>query len=232
MNNVAVLNQLQAKIGSADWSKWGVYRWEWWDYVRYPAAGTTTPLQFFINPLGGVDPVSGLQKTIEQTNMPKARTFGQTYFILQAIRTHVFILPKKRQPSAIATDATVIFDKYTGMMEQFNDLLGTGVLNFNIGQKDYFEIGKPFVHAPPGFGPEIIQHGAVNQFAAWTTQSNHDKDIWAVTPAQMIEPEQTIDVSIQFPQGNPAVFTNLVDSASPSVDVGIILSGYLARPSQ
>lgn len=233
MRSINVLDQLQARIGSADWSKWGVYRWDYWDYVRYPSAGTTSPLNFFVNPAGTVDPNSSLSKTIEQANFPKSRSFGQVFFILQEIKTHVHILPKNRQPAGISGDADCLFTTMQDMMEQFYDLLGSGVLNIKIGQKDYFQINKPFEHCPPGFGPSIRQHATVAaNNGVWIQQSSNGKDTWVVSPAQMIEPEQTIDVSIEFPEGNPAVFTNLVNSASPAIDIGVILSGYLARPAQ
>lgn len=231
MNNAQVLQLLQNRIGSADWSKWGIYRWVWYDYVRYPGAGTTQ-LQFFVNPLGTVDPTSALAKTLEQTNGPKSRAFGQTFFVIQEIRTHVHILPKLRQPAALATDADLLYTTIENMMEQFYDLIGAGVLSMQIGQKDYFELEKPFKRCPPGLGVEIFQHGALSDFCMWIQQSPHTEDIWGVTPAQMVEPEQTINLNIDFPQGNPATFTNLVNSATPSVDIGVLLDGYIARPAQ
>lgn len=231
MNSVEILQQIQSKIGSANWSDWGIYRWQWYDYVRYPGAGLNEVL-FFVNPLGATDPNSGLQKTLEQTNSPKARSFGQTFYIITQIRTHVHLLPKLRQPSALANDANLLYTTIEGMWDAYVDLLGAGVLQIKIGQKDYFEEEKPFRRLPPGFGPAIYNHASLATDCSWHQQSRKQDDVFAITPAQMIEPEQTIDCSVQFPEGIPAVFTNLVNSATPSIDIGLIFDGYIVRPAQ
>src|SRR5262245_64151385 len=96
-NNVELLRTLQDRIGSADWKKWGINRWMYYDYIRYPSAGTNQ-LPFFVVPNGGTDANSGLQKNGEQTNVQKSRTFGQVFYVIQQIRTHIHVLPKNRQP--------------------------------------------------------------------------------------------------------------------------------------
>lgn len=232
MNSVEILQTIQSKIGSANWQDWGIYRWVWYDYVRYPGAGLTE-LQFFVNSLGTTDPNSGLAKTLEQTNAPKSRSFGQTFFIITQIRTHVHVLPKKRQPAALANDADLLFTSINDMQNALVNLMSNGVLQIKLGQKDYFEIEKPFRRCPPGFGVKIYQHASLGpDQCQWSQQSHLQDDVWAVSPAQMIEPEQTIDASVIFPEGIPAVFTNLVNGATPSVDIGLLLDGYIVRPAQ
>lgn len=231
MNSVEILQQIQSKIGSANWADWGIYRWQWYDYVRYPGAGATE-LNFFVNALGTTDPNSLLAKTLEQTNAPKSRSFGQTFYIITQIRTHTHILPKNRQPAAIKNDVDLLYTTIGDMMNAYNNLNNAGVLAIQLGQKDYFEIEKPFRRCPPGFGPKIYQHACLSNSCSWHQQSTKQINTWAVTPAQMIEPEQTITATILFPEGIPAVFTDLVNSATPSVDVGLILDGYIVRPAQ
>lgn len=231
MDSVQILSQIQSKIGSANWSDWGIYRWQWYDYVRYPGAGTQE-LLFFVNPLGSTDPTSALQKTLEQTNSPKARSFGQTFYIITQIRTHVHLLPKKRQVSALANDADLLYTTIGAMGNAFVDLLGAGVLQIQIGQKDYFEEEKPFRRCPPGFGPKIYNHACLSTTCNWHQQSRNQDDVFAITPAQMIEPEQTLTAGIVFPEGIPAVFTDLVNSATPAIDIGLIFDGYIVRPAQ
>lgn len=235
MNNVNVLQLLQSKIGSADWSKWQIHRYCNYDYVRYPVAGTTQ-IQHFVNPIGSTDPTSGLGKTYEQTNLPKSRSFGQVYTIITEIRTHLFILPKLRQASAISTDADVLVTTMTNAMDEIYNIIGDGVLNLQIGQKAYYQIIQPFRFAPPGFGVHIYKHaaitGAQGSWATWVTQSYRLGDIYAVTPYQLVEPEQAITCTIDFPEGSPASLTGIVNGANLAVDVGVIFDGYQVRPAQ
>jgi hypothetical protein len=236
MNSVDVLPMIQKKYGSADWNNWEIQRWQFFDTVSYPHAGTNQ-LNFFAISQGGVDPISSRQKTLEQTNMPKSRSFGQVYFIIQEIRTYVNFLAKPRQPAGINDDAKTITGKMSAAMDKYLELMRRGVLNIKIGQKDYFDIRAPFTACPPGFGIEITQPGALLEAAgntaasAWAYQNTSRANVYAVTPPQMIEPEQSIDVTIDFATTSP-VFTTLVNSTSPSIDIMVCFDGYIARPAQ
>lgn len=236
MGGAQILSVLQQRLGSADWSQWQIYRWQFWDYARLPSAGTNS-ISFFVNPPGSTDPTSALAKTYEQTNIPKANSFGQVYFIIQQIRCHAFILPKCRQASGISDLATLTTGALTNMMPAFYNLLTEGVFIMSIGQKEYFDIVQPFRHAPPGFGLDIDQHasapgGATTGGTRLVMQSPWVDDVYAITPPQLIEPEQNIQVSLQFPKANSPAFTTLVNSTTPAVDIGIIFDGYIARPAQ
>ena len=234
MNNQTVLRTLQGRIGSADWSKWQIHRWQFYDYVRYTAAGVAQ-LTFFANPLGSTDPVSALAKTLEQTNVPKARTFGQVYFIINQIRTHIMIVPRARQVAAVTNVTDWLFvAAHTALTTLINDLSHQGVLNIKIGQKDYFDIDQPFTNCPPGFGIHINQWCGVTAATAGAVkvfrQSPNAEDVYDVSPPQMVEPEQTIEATIDFPNGNTPSIAGLV--GPPVVDIGLIFDGYIARPAQ
>lgn len=236
MNGAQVLSILQQKLGSADWSQWQIYRWQFYDYARLTSAGTNN-VPLFVNPPGATDPVSALQKTVEQTNMPKSNSFGQVYYIIQQIRVHADVLTKDRQPTGISNLATLVSGGLTGMAAAFYNLLTEGVFLMSIGQKEYFDIVQPFRNAPPGFGLEIYQHasgtgGATAGGTRLVRQSNWSQDIYLVTPPQLIEPEQNIQVSIQFPKANSPAFTTTVNSATPNINIGVIFDGYIARPAQ
>jgi hypothetical protein len=116
------------------------------------------------------------------------------------------------------------------------NMMGMGVLQITIGQKQYFDIPTPFKYCPPGFGPDVHEHGCVGTLTeseSWYAQQSNDlADVYSVQPAQMVEPEQTIEVKITFDNANTPVFTNLVEGVSPSIDVGVIFDGYIVRPSQ
>lgn len=233
MNQSAqVLQELQRRVGSADFNKWQVHRWSYYDYVRYPSAGTTE-LSFFTNVAGTVDPNSSLAKTLEQTNCPKSSSFGQVYFFLQEIRCHAFILPKARQVSGISTDADYYGGVQVGLQPKYNELLRKGVLTMSIGQKDYFDIERPFIVAPPGFGVNIsnIASKAIVQ-NLMVTQNPSAQNVYGIVPQQMIEPDQNFTVKMLWDTTSP-VFTNTVSgSLTPAIDIGVIFDGYVARPAQ
>ena len=223
------LQGLQRRIGSAQWCDWITQRYQMYDHVRLTQAGTNQ-LSFFRNPVGTADPVSTLVKTLEQTNLTKANTFGQIYFVLQQIRTYIHILPKVRQNAEISADANMTASA-TIAMQKVRDLIGMGVLNINLGQKQYFDIPQPFRACPPCFGLDIQSlptiSGAVSEYV---TQSNDPADAFNVTPEQMIEPEQVIEATIDFPNGNTPNFAALVDSVE--INIGLIFHGWVARPVQ
>lgn len=233
---VELIRQLQKRIGSANWANWQMSRWCYYDYVRYTAAGVTN-LDFFAVSLGQTDPVSTLAKTLEQTNVTKTRSFGQVYFILQQVRTHIHLLPKQRQHATWIADPNVTLREAAGYYKAMYSILNQGVLNIKIGQKDYFDIPQPFRLCPPGFGIDMQQLAAAGGVADsadnfWWQQSHQAKDVYNCTPPQMIEPEQNIEIKINFDNATSPSIAASVLGVDPKVDIGIILEGYIVRPTQ
>lgn len=234
-NNAAVVQAIQRRYGTADWERWQVQRWCWWDYNRYTNAGITS-MSFFVNPMGTQDPVSGLSKTTEQTNMEQSRAFGQVYAVITNIRSHIHVLPKNRQAAGISGDADVIFTTYSNVMKDFPQLCNQGVFVWNILQKNQSEIAQPFLNLGAGMGVQINQHAST--FAAeaiaesvWWQQSLRMGDLRYWTPFTVVEPNQTFDMKIEFPNGASPALTQ-VNSTDVRVDIGLILDGYIIRPAQ
>jgi len=234
----AALGQLQRGYGSADWSQWQNFRWQQYDYVRYPTAGATQ-LQFFTVGLGGADPNNAtVPKTLEQTNLTASGQFGQVGTLITQIRMHARILPKGRQPAGISDDADVLWTTISNMMSKFVELLRRGVLQISIQSKEYFTISEPLRTCPPGFGINIQQNGssfiaagnAWITFTAWAQQNPDLDNVFYVDPPQFIEPAQTFVAQMIYPDGTGPVFTTLVSGASPLIDVGLIFDGYIVRP--
>ena len=242
MNDQSVLGLLSQQIGSADWSKWQIQRWQYFDFVAVPfAAATTASLSFFTNPLGSQDPTSALVKTLEQTNLVKPSTFGQVYFIIQQIRCVLKPLVKARQAAGPAGYTDYSFDQLI-MTEKLTQAFSTGVMNLQIGQKAYFDIVQPWRNAPPGYG--LGTHTVVVPFSrlanvagnAFVEQSNNLADVYSLTPPQLIEPEQTFTCTIDF-QDLGLDFTLAFNNdgatkANGKVEAGVIFDGYQARPVQ
>lgn len=238
-NSESVLGLLVQKIGSANWKQWQVQRFQWYDWVRVANTGAlTTSLNFFSIPQGGADPVSSSIKTKEQTNMVKANTFGQQYFIVQQIRTQIRQLVKARQTANTIAGTTHSFDQLI-MANRLRSVIGQGVLNFVIGQKAYFDIVQPYRRCPPGFGMGSdtvvvpFDRTVAPNGNAFVAQSNNLKDVYALTPPQLIEPEQTFQITIDFPQlGYNFAAVYVAAGENANVESGVILDGYLARPVQ
>ena len=249
--NPEIINQLQQRFGSADFSKYQVVRGQKYDFVRVLSAGTNS-ISFFSNPIGASDPGaggSGIFKTLEQTNLVKSASFGQEYFALTQIRTYLNFVPQARQPGTPGTN--FVYRGYTALadsaMEKLNDMAHRGVLQIKLAQKLYYQVSRPFIMCPPGFGIDVASLASsrtgVNETQVsdtnWRVQLDpRSQSIYNIDPIQIIEPEIQIEAAITFPDGNTpdfsacALTTAGVLGSAASVEVGLIFDGYVIRPSQ
>jgi len=235
-----ILSTLQGRFGTQDPSQLQIQKWEYYDYVRYPVAGTTQ-LQFFVNPIG--TNIGGVTKTLEQTNMTRNAMFDYP-FIITEIKTHIFLLPKARQAAAVSANtslitgggATASYGAPNGVYNALWNLSGQGVLNVQFGQKTYFDIEQPFRFCPTGFGIDIISttgFGAaanVTNSAVWQQSENPD-DIYKVTPPVLVEKDQNLQIAINFPNGTSTAIPQ-ISATDVLVDIGLIFSGFAILPTQ
>jgi len=242
-----VLDALQKRFGSANFSQYQIIRQPYYDTVRVQTAGTTQ-MSFFTVPIGGTDPVGSNQKTLEQTNLVKSGSLGQIFFVLTQIRAYVNLVPKNRQSSATITgDANSVFHGFSSQdanyMERYNELLNRGILNITFAQKNYYQISSPFQNASPGIGVQVHSFGASKvagdtvKKSFWIQQDNSFVNVWNLSPIQIIEPELQMGVTIDFPDGVSPVFTNTYVSqaaatATPTLEAMIVFDGYSIRPQQ
>lgn len=229
--NLELLRVLQSRLGTAQYDKWSMIRWQHYDYARLSGV-VQTKINFFVNTLGASDPVSGVAKTLEETNLSQSRQFGQTYFLLEAIRTNIQFVPKPLQPAGINDDVDLLFDTYRDWIKNFVLMTESGVLTIKFASKDYWEIPKPFLRCPPGFGLNLNEHSSVLTYSTVAQVGNSEKDIYRVSPIQLIEPGQNVEAAIEFPDGSPVTITDSVNGTTPLVNVGLIFDGYIARPLQ
>lgn len=245
-----IIDSLQKRFGSADFSRYQVVRGQKYDFCRLLAAGTNS-ISFFSNPIGATDPGAGatLFKTLEQTNLVKNASFGQEYFALTQIRTYAGFVNQSRQGFTTGTNFT--YRGYTALadsaMEKLQTVLGSGVLEISFAQKLYYQIARPFIQCPPGFGIDIQSLASSRTGNAAETQPNGTNwsarpdyratSVYNIDPIQIIEPEIQIQAAINFPNGNTPNFTNsALDTANgtqtPAIELGLIFDGYVIRPSQ
>jgi hypothetical protein len=245
-----IIDSLQKRFGSADFSRYQVVRGQKYDFCRLLSAGTNS-VSFFSNPIGATDPGAGatLFKTLEQTNLVKNASFGQEYFALTQIRTYANFVCQARQGFTTGTNFT--YRGYTaltnGAMEQLQTVLNLGVLEISFAQKLYYQIARPFVQCPSGFGIDVQSlassrtgNAAETQVPGtnWSARSDYRATaVYNIDPIQIIEPEIQIQAAINFPNGNTPNFTNTaLDTANgtqtPAIELGLIFDGYVIRPSQ
>jgi len=245
-----IIDSLQKRFGSADFSRYQVVRGQKYDFCRLLSAGTNS-VSFFSNPIGATDPGAGatLFKTLEQTNLVKNASFGQEYFALTQIRTYANFVCQARQGFTTGTNFT--YRGYTALqdsaMEKLQTVLNTGVLEISFAQKLYYQIARPFIQCPAGFGIDVQSLASSRTGNAAETQPEGTNwlarpdyratAVYNIDPIQIIEPEIQIQAAINFPNGNTPNFTNTaLDTANgtqtPAIELGLIFDGYVIRPSQ
>jgi len=251
-----IIDSLQKRFGSADFSRYQVVRGQKYDFCRLLTAGTNS-VSFFSNPIGATDPGAGatLFKTLEQTNLVKNASFGQEYFALTQIRTYAGFVCQSRQPAGISDPANTnfVYRGYTALansaMEKLQTVLNTGVLEIKFAQKLYYQIARPFIQCPPGFGIDIQSLASSRTGAAGPVETQLNDTNWVarpdyratavynIDPIQIVEPEIQVQAAINFPNGNTPSFaasalTTADATSEVSVELGLIFDGYVIRPSQ
>jgi len=238
----SIISAASQKFGVIDYSRWQAIRWQWYSYVTYPAAGATE-LNFF----GQVAGQAGV--TLQDTNLPKAGSFGQTHFQLKSISTDIQINDNNVDTFTRANIADI--DTHATATDYLGGFVQAGVLNFSVGARPFATIVKPFQYAPPPGSPLDLANSYVNQIGAvptatgganqvvgvpWVTQTKMRSNVYFTDPNILIEAEQQFNVSIQFPSGAvPVLATSVINIGGANANpykIGIILDGLLLRPVQ
>lgn len=235
----SIISAASQRFGVIDYSRWQAIRWQWYSYVTYNEAGVGE-LNFF----GQVAGQSGV--TLQDTNLPKAGSFGQTHFQLKSISTDIQIANNDVDGFTRANQATL--DTRAIASDYLAGFVQAGVLQFSVGARPFATIPKPFQYAPPPGSPLDLENTYVNQISAapvpavgaadvvgvpWVTQTKMRSNVYFVDPNILIEAEQQFNVKISFPSGNvPILATNVVDDTTNPVKIGVILDGLLLRPVQ
>jgi hypothetical protein len=235
----SIISAASQKFGVIDYSRWQAIRWQWYSYVTYPSAGTTE-LNFF----GQVAGQAGV--TLQDTNLPKAGSFGQTHFQLKSISTDIQIAVNDVDGFTRANQATL--DTRAIASDYLGGFVQAGVLNFSVGARPFATIVKPFQYAPPPGSPLDLANTYVNQISAapvpaagaaqvvgvaWVTQTKMRSNVYFTDPNILIEAEQQFNVKLSFPSGAvPVLATNVVNDSTNPLKVGVILDGLLLRPVQ
>jgi hypothetical protein len=249
----SIISAASQKFGVIDYTRWQAIRWQWYSYLTYPTAGVGE-LNFF----GQVAGQSGV--TLQDTNLPKAGSFGQTHFQLKSISTDIQINNNDEDTFTLANQATL--DTRALASDYLLGFIQAGVLQFSVGARPFATIVKPFQYAPPPGSTPDLANSYVNQFSAsttvvagfatnpspsavvgsrsanvaglpWVTQTKMRNNVYFVDPNILIEAEQQFSVKLSYPSGSVPVLASAVanDSTNP-LKVGVIFDGLLLRPVQ
>jgi hypothetical protein len=234
-NSQKIISQIDQKFGTAVKGKFEAIRFQYYDYVRLPTGGTNR-LTFFSNPIGAVDPTSGLAKTLEETNIRRSGELDERFAIMQ-VRTTIDVLPIKRQPASIVALPSAAVQSMTTTHQALRNLNFQGVLSVNFGQKNFIQIEQPFQTCPPGYGPSIktISGVGASGFAPisqYASQSVDPRDVYVMDPAIFVEKGQTFGATIDFYMNNSVTLPVVTGSDKAAVNIGVILDGYVIRPVQ
>ena len=238
----SIISAASQKFGVIDYSRWQAIRWQWYSYVTYPTAGASE-LNFF----GQVAGQAGV--TLQDTNLPKAGSFGQTHFQLKSISTDIQLLSNDTDGFTLANQiagGAVGIDTQALASDYLNGFVQAGVLEFSVGARPFATIPKPFQYAPPPGNPLDYNNSYVNQIGAvptagtptvvglpWATQTKRRDNVYFVDPNILIEAEQQFNVKLSYPSGFvPIIANSVVNDATNPLKIGIIFDGLLLRPVQ
>lgn len=233
-NSQKVLAAVASRFGTQDPNSLQVQRWQYYDFVRLNVGGVNR-LTFFSNPIGAVDPVSNLPKTLEETNVRRSGELDLP-FAIQQVRTQIDVLPMSRQPAGVAAVANAVTQALTPVYKVLRALAEQGVFNMEFGQKNYFQIFQPFQKCPTGYGPALVSPasdgaGAFIPESVFYSQSVDPRNNYTVSPPVFVEKGQTLQAAIDFFLGNTPAIPQ-VGGANVAINVGVILDGYVIRPVQ
>jgi hypothetical protein len=230
------LKDLAQKYGSAVFTEWQTVRKKFCSYLDYPEAGLVQASFFSAAP-------GTAGTTFEDSNIPKPGSFGQQHLLLKAVCTR-FVIQTWDLYAWDGTDASTLYsDLVMGFVQ-------AGVINVTINNRQFVQNPKPFMYNPPGDGEMIVKTAGVDSLtltegtpntlltfrtaAPFGTQNSRCcGNMWVMDPQVMIEAEQNLNVTIDFPSGAvPVIGTGITNDDSNPLQIGVIFDGVLFRPLQ
>lgn len=177
--------------------------WIWYDKLVY-TSGTTTLLTFF----------NAVRATLDLGNMELAgQLSGMKAFIVKAVRVHF-------------STENVVGGAAPLSVDDVSRLVNTGILSFEVGQKNY---GRWPLHTlPAGGGVYSSQAGAggeaTNEFIGAAQNGVPDpRCVYALEHPLLIEPQINFQAQITWPAAQ---------TLSGNLNITTMLDGSLIRPVQ
>jgi len=208
-------------------------RRQFWSTAAYPTAGTSNLILFG-------DSVSG-SVNAQQTNLPRASSFGDCWFLIKSIQSRIYIA-NRAITSAAGTDATSLLSDFLMGFAQ------AGVFTMQVNGKDVIQMNKPFLRFAGNDKVQINSAGVTtltlvdatpNTLGAFVSpppwgepvsQLENNAAPYLLDPARAMEPDGNFTAGIAFPSGLiPAIATTQITS-NTTLYVGIEFDGIAAFP--
>lgn len=196
-----------------------VIRKQWYSYVAYPTAGQST-FNFFGDALSSTT-------NAQFTNMPKANSFADSYFLIKQITTKMFI-GLKNPISYTGTDATTLSADILAGFAQ------AGYLDFSVGSRSFVQVPKPFLYMAAATEPLYIRGGGNIDANTGCIPYVEPQSCapFLLDPALAIEPDANFSVSINYPSGVIPIIASSIVTNNTTLYVGVEFDGIWARKLQ
>ncbi len=227
------IQAIAALYGSTNYKAWSDIRRPWYSKVAYPEAGQQQ-LTFFASVPG-----QGTT-TLDDTNMPKAGSFGQQHVIIKSIGLGIFIKVWDQYAWAGTNASTLVSDMILGFVQ-------AGVLTLTVNNRAQLQIPKPFLYCPIGGGTEqvytqglstlTLTEGTPNVILTTISPAPYAeisgyKNMFVLDPQLMIEAEQNFSLTLDFPSGLvPVIGTDITDDTSAPLKVVAVIDSVTIRPA-
>lgn len=220
-----VMAQLQAQYGTMQPGKLQALRKQFYSYIMYPLLGAVQ-LNFFGQALGN----AGVG--LEETNMPVQGSFGTSAFLIKGVMCNYKITAENTAAFA-NTDATTLTSEILG------GIFRAGILELEIGAKNYLQIRVPWLQAPPADGrTHYHTAGLVGVDASpepSVSLSSRSESKFICDPEIFVAAQQNFTARIGYPTGAVAITAAAIVTGPPAgvpLYVGVILDGIEFRPIQ
>ncbi len=222
-NSEEAIQAIATLYGSTNYKSWSDIRRPWYSKVSYPDAGQQQ-LTFFASVAG-----QGTT-TLDDTNMPKANSFGQQHVVIKSIQLGLWIKVWDLYAWVGTNATTLVSDIIAGCVQG-------GVLNLVVNNRSHLQLPKPFLYAPTGGGvPQVYTQGpstltltegtpntiATSISAAPYAEIMGFKNMFVLDPQLMIEAEQNFSLTLDYPSGLIPVLGSTVTSTNLLKAVAII----------
>ncbi len=218
-SNTDFLKILQSKYGSLDPNNVQTRRRQYYSFVAYPTAGSSS-LTFFGQSLG--------QTNRQITNIQQAGRLDWP-FLVKSIRCTWYCNTYSAN-SWDGTDATTIYS------EIVNGIAQAGVLQFTIGSMLWLQLPQPLLYAPHAAGRIVVKSAgtvAANKSRMpWAWLSKRWNKPYVLDPEVFIEEDQNFKITIDYPTGALAATSTTAIANNTSLYLGVYLDGIEVRPVQ
>lgn len=234
--SVEVLNALSNRLGTIQYDSLQAIRQPFYFRIVYPAAGANS-FYFYGSAVGQN------ATTLQDTNTPKAGSFGQQSLLIKSISMTAYVESDNVTLWTGADSTTAASDIVAGFAQ-------AGVLRFTIGGKSYLTAPIPFqLLAPSAISPTFVKAGLASLTGAVSGSSmtgittilgpapranltRQNVNTFCFDPAILLAPEQQFSVELGYDSGVvPIIGTGPVTTSQPYF-IECLLDGVLIRPTQ